>query len=494
MLGDGPGWGGTAPARGHVPVPWVGREGGALIETDTGRLEALACALAGDTAGAAELLAAARIATARPARHPSPESELDTDPDAEARAALVRAHLRRRREPAAAPREPLPEPELEEVRRRLAALAPLPRAVLVLRHLEQLTLADLTRLTDRGAPAVARALETATTAVGATGYQLDLVVAAVPVPEPGAVETARRRLEARRRRLRGRGVLVALVLAALATTATVLPGVLRPDPYTRAAGAWVYGYEVRPGTGLRVVDRFLTASTDTVRLIDEDSGPTADERRTCDLSATSSDQPVEAPDGRPTRVNGFTGRFLPSDGNRGAELWWTTGPGLALVLSCSGDSVEADLLAVAAMVAPTEVPVLVPVDLSDLPDGEEVSGIYDLDGQLAVLVLPTGETPESPNAVYVSVGTLFGATAQGERTVRVGGVTARVQQDAESETICWDLGGPQACVADFAGDEGGAAARRRQFDRLLTIARVVQVAPGGTDRSTWFDAREAVPG
>jgi DNA-directed RNA polymerase specialized sigma24 family protein len=462
----------------------------ALIETEAGRLGTLARALAGDTEGTARLLAAARMATDRFARRRSSHPEADVQDIG--RAALVRAHLRTARDTGAG-HERLPDPDLETVRARLDALASLPRAVLVLRHFEELTLADLARVTERSGTAVARALETATAAVGATGYQLDQVAAAVRLPEPGQVETARRRLESRRRRVRGRWFLAALVVAVLVTGATVLPGLLRPDPYARALGTWVYGYEVRPAAGVRVVNRFLTPDADTVQLLDEDRNQA--ERRTCDITATSSERPAEAPAGRATRVGVFAGRFLAANADRGPALWWRPGPRLAMEVHCSQEPTDADLLAIAALVVPAEVPVLVPVDLSGLPAGEEVRGIYDVDGQLVVLVLPPGETPQSLYAAYVSVGTIFSTAAyqQDEFTVQLGSVTAQVQRAGETTTICWDLGGPQACVADFIRQDDPAASRTQRLERLVAIARAVRTAPGATDRSTWFDARDAVP-
>lgn len=465
---------------------------GALIETGTGRLERLACALAGDPDATARLLAAAGITTDRLARRQSADPE--DDPEAVGYAALVQAHLTMARQAGAADREALPDPDLEAVRRRLEALAPLPRAVLVLRHLEELTLADIARVTGRSGPAVTRALGTAEAAVRATGYQLHQVVAAAPRPERGQVETARRGLEARQRRVRGRWALAALVAVALVTAFTVVPGMLRPDPYTRAMGAWVYGYEVRSTTALRLLNRFLTPETDTVRLLDQD--PSRPERRTCDITGTSSGQPTVAPAGRAARVGEFAGRFLPAAEDRGPALWWRPGPRLAMEVTCSRDCTDADLLAVAALVVPAEIPVLMPVDLSRLPAGEEVRGIYDLDGEFALLVLPPGETAESLQAVYVSVGSTFSTAdyRRAPRTVQVGSVTAQVRQAGESITICWDLGGPQACVSDFITEDDRAAAPEQRLRRLLTIARSVRTAPGATDRNTWFDAREVVPG
>ncbi|MBP2418829.1 hypothetical protein ACFFOM_19360 [Microlunatus capsulatus] len=492
---------------------------GALSETEPDRLGRLARALAGDTDGAAALLAAARVAAdRRPRRRPAGDAAgLVVDPAEERaaarRAALVRAFLRGPRRPSApAPAAgpatepdltpaggPGPaaegDPDLDAVRRRLDGLAPLPRAVLVLREVEGLTLADVVRLTERSGPSVTRALATATDAVGAPGHQLERVVAAVEPPTGGQVETARRGLEARRRRVRGRWLLAGVLVVALVAAATVLPGVLRPDPYARAAGTWVYGYDLRPDAEVRVLNRFLTPGRDTAELVDRAAVRGGAVARTCDVTATSSTEPAPTPEGRATRVGTRPGRFLAADSSRGAGLWWRDGPRTVFELSCSPEGTDAELLAVAAAVVPAEVPVLLPVDLRALPAGEEVHGLYDLDGQVAVLVLPPGETEESPNALYVSVGSSIGGTPRpGGRTVRVGDATARVEEDAESVAVCWDLGGPQACVADFNGDAGSAPARQRRLARLLGVARAVRVASGPTDRSTWFDARAAVPG
>lgn len=456
--------------------------------SEVGPLVALACALTGQTGQAAELLAATRMSRLRP--------DPGEDPAGAARARMVRLFLRRQRSstPAPAP-EPGLAPELEAVRRRLDELDPLPRAALVLRHREQLTLDELARITDRPGPAVARALQSATRTVEAVGYELDQVLEAVAAPEPWAIETAARRFTARRRRIRGRWALAAVVMAALVTAGTVLPGALAPDPYARAYGAWVYGFEIRPTTGLRTVNRFLTPGTDTVDLIDEDPGQVVLRRRTCQIEATSGQQRVKVPKGRPTRVGDHPARFLDAGGGRGPALWWSTDGRLSLQVSCADQTSDDELLAVAGMVAPGEFPVRLPVDLSGLPSEEEVLGIYDIDGQLAVLLVPPGQTEESPNSVYVSVGTLFGtADRTAARTVQVGDVTAQVQQDEETDTVCWDLGGPQACVADFSAQDRSAKARERRLARLVSIARHLRLASDTTDRATWFDARDALPG
>jgi hypothetical protein len=293
-------------------------------------------------------------------------------------------------------------------------------------------------------------------------------------------------------------VLAAAALAGVVSAATVLPGVLRPDPYARPVGAWVYGYDVQGSTGLRVFNRFLTPTTDTVRLIDEDPDRGVVDRRTCDIAATSDERPVEAPEGRSTHVGTFPARFLPSDDRRGPALWWRTGPRLAFVASCAADTSDTDLLSVAALVQPAELAVRLPLDLTGLPEGEEVRGIYDIDGQLAVLVLPPGATEDSTLGIYVSVGTLFGGSDGGGRrtgkAVQIGDRNARLEQDDDTDTICWDLGGQQACVVGFAGEDLRPAARADRLDRLVAVARQVKLAPDPRDEATWFDARDAVPG
>jgi hypothetical protein len=164
--------------------------------------------------------------------------------------------------------------------------------------------------------------------------------------------------------------------------------------------------------------------------------------------------------------------------------------------TCSQDATDADLLTVAGLVVPGEVPVQVPVDLSNLPAGEEVRGIYDLDGQVSLLVLPRGEVQPSLRAVYVNVASSFSEAGYGEtqQSVELGTVTARVRRAGETSTICWDVGGPQACVADFITRDDPTSTREQRFERMLAIARAVRTAPDAADRSTWFDAREAVPG
>lgn len=449
-------------------------------------LVGLAAALTWDPPLAADLLA--EVDALAP---PGPAE----DHEDSRRALLVQRFLRRKHPaPAAAPQdvadagEPDPSDELRGVRARLDGLAPYPRAVLVLRHSQRLTVADLARTTERTPAAVNRALDTAEAAVGADPATLALVLAQAPRPSPEAVQAAGRRFAVRRRRYRGRVVLAVTAVAALLVGVGVLPGLLRVDPFTRAYGEWVHGFTLGPSSAFRVDGRSLSAGQDTLSLTWTDPA-----RTSCDVTVTTEQARVAVPAGRPVEVAGRPARFLaPTDQDSGS-LWLWVGPRTAARVSCKVSVEDSRLLEIATQLQFAPAPLELPFALRDLPPTEEVRTIFDYEGSVGVILTPAGQVDGSPDTLYISVPDLFDlAPREPTSIVTVGGARAEVVAGVDGQSVCWRADGKRICAGTFPQDATGNQ-KDRLLVRLVRTARLLELAPDLDDRSTWFDAREALP-
>jgi hypothetical protein len=451
-------------------------------EQEREELVALAAALAGDPAGAAELLGEVRVLSAK-------GGHAEDEGLPAGRGLLVQRFLRRRR-PASSPSEAAVElpPELEAVRRRLDQLAPLPRAVLVLRVRGQLTVGELVRVTERPATTVNRALAEASAAVDAEPYQLDQVLAALARPERWAVQAAERRCTARRRRTQGRVLAATLAAVALLTAATVLPALLHPDPYVRAAGEWVYGFTLAPTPDFTPEGRSLSATEDVLSATWTGH---ADSSCTVTLTTTGA-EPV--PKGRTVRVGDRPARLTDPTVTGFKTLWWSVGPHTSGLAECDGPAEDGVLLELAGLVRYGPAPVRLPFALPVLPPEDEVRLIFDYTDGSGAMVTPRGQTDESPNTVYVSVPSLFEAPRHAPTgTLAVDGTTGRVYSDTEEQSVCWKADRKTACVGAYPLENPTAQQRERVLNHVLDTARLLHVAPDLDDRATWFDAQDALP-
>jgi len=472
------------------------------------RVVALAAALCGDASVAAELLGGLPAA----ADHQDLHGDDDLAPAQ--RASLVQRYLRLRRRstpatgaPAEAPVEEVatttPSPDglaptdgaptpdgassrhqtLEPVAAAVAALAPLPRAVLVLHHLEHVTLAEIAQITERGFPAVRRALDDAELAVVAEPWAVEQVLAAAPRPEPWQVQAAAQAASRVRQRVRGRILVAGMVTAALLVAGAVLPGLLQPDPYTRGLGEWVYSVTVPDEAAFEVTGRSLTP-TEEVLAVERDGSTDG----SCSVTVTTAEQEGPVPDGHATTVGRRPARFLET-----TELWWSLGARTSAVAECEEPVEDEVLLELARLVRSGPLPVLLPFRLPVLPDGRSVTRVYDYERFHGATIAAAGDEEDSSGAVLVTVPTFFPLPEDRRlRTVDVNGSLGTVVRDNDGQWLCWRVSGERACVGSFnqaqrPPDSG------RQLDRLTAVARTVRIASDLSDRATWFDARAALP-
>ena len=451
---------------------------------DGDTLVALASALAGAAAPAARLVAEVEaLAPATLGR----EDELD-GPDRAQRTLLVQRSLRR---PPRGERvvglteddqQEVPE-QLRDVQREISRLPPLPRAVLVLRHLEHLTVLEIAQLTERPPAGVNRALEAATTTVAAEPYLVEQALAAAPRPEPWQVQAAAAELHRRRRRTRGRGVLAALAAVALVAAAVVVPPLLEPDPYTRGRGEWVYSVTLPPDGAFQVSGRSLTADEE-VLVVDR----AGSDRLRCSVTVTTAAQATVTPPGRRTKVGHREARFT-DDGS----VWWSLGPRTSAAADCEQEEVaDRSLLELARLVRLGPVPVLLPFTLPGLLEGQQLNRIYDYEQFHGASVAPAGTDEVSGDGVLVGVPTFFPMPEDRRpRTVDVNGATGTVIRETDGQWVCWPVDGQHTCVGSI--NQAQRPPDASQLDRLIAVARGLRMAADLRDRDTWFDAREALP-
>jgi hypothetical protein len=465
------------------PGSYDDREGEVTVdEQEREELVGLAAALAGDPARAAELLGEVRVLSSK-------DSDVEEDGLPAARALLVQRFLRRR-QPPAAPAEAAVElsPELDAVRLRLDQLAPLPRAALVLRERDQLTLGELVRVTERPVATVKAALTEAAGRLDAPPYQLDQVLAALPGPEPWAVQAAEQRWAARRRRTRGRVLLATMAAAALVTAASVLPGMLRPDPYVRAAGDWVYGFTTAPSPEFTPLGRTLSTTEDTLTL-----SWTGHRDRDCTLTLTTTDHEVP-PEGRRLRLGDRPARLVAATDATYASLWWSVGQHTSGSAQCEQADDAELLLRLARLVRYGPQRVRLPFALPDLPSEDEVRLVFDYSEGSGAMVTPRGQLDNSPDTVYVSVPSLFDVPeGPPTGTTTVDGTTGRVYSDVVGQAVCWTTDGHTACVGAYPLQDPTARQRGRVLHHVIGTAKRLHVAPDLDDRATWFDAADALP-
>lgn len=473
---------------------------GVAMRYDGDTLAGLASALSRDAGTAARLLAEVEVLAPSAGTPGSGRDAQDgfDGPGGAWRALLVQRALRRppRDEQSAvlteddqpaglteADQPEVPEP-LRAVQREIARLEPLPRAVLVLRHLEHLTVLEIAQLTERSPAVVNRALAAARTAVPAEPYLVEQALAAAARPEPWQVQAAAAAFHRRRRRTRSRGVLAALVAVALVAAAVVLPPLLEPDPYTRGRGEWVYSVTLPPDVAFEVAGRSLTP-TEEVLVADR----VGSDGLRCNVTVTTAEQATPAPSGRSTKVGYRTARFVEDGG-----LWWSLGPRASAVAECEQAGVtDRTLLELARLVRSGPVPVLLPFSLSGLLDGQQVNRVYDFEQFHGTSFAPSGADETSGDGVLVAVPTNFSMPEDRRpRTVDVNGALGTVIRDNDGQWVCWPASGQHACVGS-ANQAQRPPDATRQLGRLTRMARAVRIAPDLRDRATWFDAREALP-
>jgi hypothetical protein len=427
---------------------------------DLASLGGLAAALAGDREGAARLVGQAVAAFERRRRTPEGSALRDL---------LVECYLRQRRVPVPPPAEDPPD-ELGEVVARLGGLSPFERAALVLLRLEGLPLAEVAAVLDSSAANVRRRATEAEArlAVDRLTLRAALETLSWRTPDAAAVAAARFRAQQAATRRRGRQRILGLALGLVLLAALVVPTVrmLQPLP-VRTAGDWVLGLELDPPPGWTTDLHAVTPDQEILQL----TGDSESCRAVASLPSAAEEERVDEPvrterawvGGRPVRY---------SDG----EVRWSYGEGGEVTLTCT-DQDRAGLLALAERFRfSTGRPFSLPFALRRLPDGLRLVGAGYQD-QMPVVALARHRFD-----AFVLV-TATDAEPTGSR-VTLDGVDYRLEADLFSRRLCRPAPSVSVCV------------EVRDNDTALPNAVIqnIDAAPDLQDRSTWFDARAALPG
>jgi hypothetical protein len=431
----------------------------AVDPDDLEELSALAAALTGDRADAARLVGET-LATAGSRRRTPDRSAL--------RGLLVESYLRRRQSSVVPPGEDLPD-ELGQVAERLGGLSPFERAAVVLARLAALPLAEVAATLDTSAATVRRRLAEAEQRLAASPLTIRATLETLSwrTPDAAAVAAARFRGQRSAERRRGRVRLLAVALGVVLMVALVVPTVrmLQPLP-VRTAGSWVLGLELEPPPGWTTELHAVTPDQELLQL----TGQSGSCRAVASLPSTPEEERVDPP-ARAERawVRGRPVRYF--DGG----VRWPYGEGGDVTLTCT-DEDRAGTLAMAEQIHfSAGRPFALPFALSRLPAGLRLVGAGYQD-QMPVIALARRRMD-----TFVLV-TVTEPEPAGQ-PVTLDGVNYRLTTDAFSRRLCRTVQSVSICVE----------ARHNDVAVPRQVARSLRLAPDLQDRSTWFDAREALP-
>lgn len=446
-------------------------------------LTGLAAALTGDRAATARLIG--ETLAARSAQRATDGVAL--------REVLVRQYLRRPN--AATTSEDLPD-ELAAVAERLAALGPRDRVALVLVRLTGLTLGETAGLLDGTPPALRRRLESAEATLASDPFAVRATLQALSwqVPEPDAVARARHGAEQSARRRRGRTRLVAGALGLVLLAALALPTVRMAWPMpARPAGDWTFGLALDLPDGW--TERVHVTTPDQEYLQVENDGECTVVASLPSAAAEDRREPPGTTDATErVWVDGRPLRFVPKYEGVGATVWWPYADGGEVSLSCSGVADErATVLDMAERLQfSTGVPLRLPVAVDRAPPGLRVAG-GGFEGGWPLVALLSGSTVrqvEQSAIVVVNDEPLRAGTR-----LAVDGTDYTLSVQNRDVRLCRAVETLALCVSTYAGTDGGAQGRavQRASNLAQEVVGHLRLAPDLDDRSTWFDAREALP-
>lgn len=366
-------------------------------------------------------------------------------------------------------------------------------AVAVLSHAEELGPESVARVTGLSATRVAAELDAAPSAAEWARTRAPLLEA---VPESIALDDEIDRQARLQRRGRRRTALLAGVAALVLAAAIAVPSVIIPrlprEPHD--PDSWAMVHTVEPQEGWSVVSRGITPTMEMTAVSEGEDSPSeacyvrlfAPRLGPLDLGFDPGNPP-----GEEFRLDGRPGWFAesPSEQEPPTVFWLYADEAWATFFCLDGPDTERDDLArLARSVSFEPQQVDVPVRFSRLADGHRIEGVTML-GEQTIVALATG----GQNAWTVVIATAD--TDQGasrDDSVRVGDRMARY--NSEGQELC--LTSDEPVTLCLGAHWNGTAPTEDQPDprsELVRIAEGLEPAPDLSDRSTWFDARDAFP-
>ena len=427
---------------------------------DLAKLGGLAATLAGDREQAARLVGETLAAFERRRRAPEPTTLRDL---------LVECYLRQRPGSGVAPPADGPPGELDEVIARLGGLGPFERAALVLLRHQGVPLAEVAGVLDSSAATVRRRVAEAEERLSLDPLAIRAALETLSwrTPDAAAVAAARFRAQQANTRRRGRQRMLALALGLVLLAALVVPTVrmLQPLP-VRTAGDWLLGIDLEPPPGWSTELHAVTPDQELLQL----SSETGSCRVVASLPSTPADERTEPPiQAERVWVRGRSVQYF------GSGLRWIYGDGGDVTLTCT-DQDRAGLLAMADRIRFTAGrPFTLPFALKQLPTGMRLVGAgYQDDMPVIALSRERMDT-----FVLITVT----EREQTGRPTTLDGVAYRLHTDVFSRRLCRSVQSMAVCVE----------ARTNDITVPRSVVRSLRLAPDPADRSTWFDARAALP-
>lgn len=394
--------------------------------------------------------------------------------------------------------------EIEAVVAGLDRLTRPQRAALLLSFRDRLTYAEIASILDRPVAAVGPAVAKAQTQLDASPYAIaaafDQLSRAAPDPAEARAAAVRfaRRLGIRRRRV---SVLGGTAVVAL-TLAVALPTVVWPRLFpvpVRATGEWAYGYQVAAPAGFHISERFVERTRDSAYLVDD-----ANPEQGCTIeAAVARPTPSVTPGGSAVKVNGRPGWITESDQTQDKTLSWSYAPQAVATVSCEDRTNPEPLLqqlAAGLTFAPVELSL--PFRLSGLPEGYEVSAVGTSE-QLSVgdpqpatglLLAPIGAAENEEGGIFLLLPSDRPEDGGEDQEVLVNGTKAALRAGDGAITLCLPVQNVVACLStSTSAARSEAKPPEPDVRRLIAVAESVSFAANLNDRTTWFDARDALP-
>jgi hypothetical protein len=342
---------------------------------------------------------------------------------------------------------------------------------------------------------VSRELDRALLTLACDPYTVAATLSALTweLPEVATVDRAVRRvarLHARRRtRLR---LLAAAVGVMLLMSVVVVLG-NRPTPVARQEADWAFASTLNPPQGWEVQRRIIGRDWETTIVRSSTAGPGR-----CLVAVGRAGVPAfgKMPqDAESVQISGRSGFFSARGwpGAPGPALAWEYAPAAWTTVECIGVADAAQFLPdLARRVRFTTEPVMLPYRMREAPGPYRVSWVVVGRVPNSVIVyLSRDDYPEG--TLVISVNYPASRPLYGFRSDS-GGVSR--YKNRQHVGVCKAFGESQLCVrSDVPPARAGVSStwRRRDFSQLDSVFNNLVFAESATDRSTWFDARSALP-
>jgi Sigma-70, region 4 len=385
--------------------------------------------------------------------------------------------------------------ELRPIATALDRLPAVQRAVIMLSFSERLTRTEIAGTIDRPISAVSRELGRALLSLACDPYTVAATLSALTwdLPQVETVDRAVRRVARLHARRRTRVRLLAAAVGLVLLTSVVVVMGNRPTPVARQEAGWALTSVIDPPPGWEVHRRIIGRDWETTILQKSTAGPGR-----CLIAvgraglAAVRKMPQDAESVRISRRSGFFSERGWA-GTPGPALAWEYAPDAWTTVECTGVADAARFLPdLARQLRFTTESVMLPYRMREAPRPYRVSWIVvGRVSNSAIVYLTRDDYPEG--ALVISVNYPASRPLYGVR-FDSGGVSR--YENREHVGVCKPFGDSHLCVrSEVPPVRAGLSSNwnRRGFSQLDPVFNNLVLADSATDRSTWFDARAALP-